>query len=257
MNEEEKISNQESFDQEIQEAAAPVVPTTLEQRKRDNLDAMRRKLEAAEEAKNAAEQRAAEIERRASQYRQESPQLENSSEPEDSIDVEDEDYVQAKYVKKSNKKVSSELKAIREELNQLRQDNTILRAEKTTDKLSDFNDVVSSSNLATLQRLYPDDYETVMANPNLKSKSVTAYNMMIKYGIAEPKTVLTKTEQIQAVERKIEENKLRPVSSSNARASASPLSSASRYDHEGRLRLTEADKDRILRDMRRKQGFAD
>ena len=226
-----------------------VQPTPLEKIKDENLIKMRMKLEAAEEAKLAADRRAEEAERRA-QYRIETTPVEAN---EESLDVEDEDYVQAKHVKKTSKKVTSELKAIREEMQQLRQDNILLRAEKATDKISDFNDVVSTDNLKTLQRLYPDDYETVMSNPNLKSKSVTAYNMILRYGIAEQKD--KEVAQLKVVDRKIDEIKSRPGSASNAKTSSSPLTSASRYDSDGRLNLTPTDIDRINRDMRRKMGY--
>jgi hypothetical protein len=239
----------ESVPEIIEEAVEVETTTPLAKIKDENLIRMRQKLEAAEEAKMASDKRAEEAERRA-QYRIETPA---SEQPEESIDVEDEDYVQAKHVKKGNKKVTSELKAIREEMQQLRQDNILLRAEKATDKISDFNDVVSTDNLKTLQRLYPDDYETVMSNPNLKSKSVTAYNMILRYGIAEQKD--KEMAQMKVVDRKIDEIRSRPGSASNARTSASPLTAASRYDSDGRLNLTPTDIDRINRDMRRKMGY--
>ncbi len=229
----------------------------VDRNKEDNLIRMRKKLEAAEEATREAQKRADEAERRRPYNNETQPEkLDSSMLHDDSIDIEDEDYVQAKYLKKNAKKVDTKLKSIEDRLEQLQQENAILRAEKATDKKAKFDEIVSPENLKTLARLYPDDYECLMSSNNLKSKSVTAYNMMIRYGIADdPEKESKKIEALKAIDNRIEDNKLRPGSSANAKVSASPLINASRYDSDGRLVMTDADRDRINRSMRQKMGY--
>lgn len=232
--------------QEVVEQQEEVKQDPTDQIKQDNLIRMRKKLEAAEDAVKEAERRAQEAERKSQNYDNQSPS--SSSPDDDDLSIEDDDYVQAKYVKSNSKKVNQSIQELRQEL-------AVLRAEKATEKMTDFNDVVSNDNLKILQSLYPDDYETMMSNPNLKSKSITAYNMMKNYGISEKKTEIKKAEGFKALDNKIEENKMRPGSMGNARVSKSPLVNASRYDADGRLVLTEADRDRINAEMRRKLGY--
>lgn len=242
---------------ENQANLAEVAPeATIEKVKQDNLIKMRLKLEAAEEAARISEQRALEAERRA-QYQEkgEVKDFDPNDLPEDPFDVEDDDYVQAKQVKKSTKAVNAKLRATEDRLAQMEQALYTLRAEKATDKIEDFNEVVSNDNLKILERLYPDEYETLMYNPNLKSKSITAYNMLTRYGIVDAKTSIKKEDNIRAVDKRIEDNKLKPGASSMAKSSSSPLTQTSRYDSDGRLVMTDADRDRINLRMKEKLGI--
>lgn len=241
---------------ENQVEVAEVTVDPVDQRKSDNLVQMRRKLEAAEEQIKESNRRAEEAERR-SIYKNEAQITHFDPEqlPDDPLDMEDEDFVQAKYVKNSTKKMNSRLQETTNEIKELKEAIAVLRAEKATDKMTDFDNVVSKDNLKILQSLYPDEYEVIMSSNNLKSKSVVAYNTMLKYGIAEAKGALKQVETLKAIDKRIDDNKSRPGSLAAARQSTSPLTNASRYDSDGRLTMTDADRDRINKDMRRKLGM--
>lgn len=189
-----------------------------------NLNSMRKKLEAEERARKAEEKARKELERKLEEL--ERQQVDQSSEPTYS---------------------NNDSKKLQELENKLAQ----LEAQSEIEKLKDFNDVVSDDNLATFARLYPEDYATLLANPNMKAKAKTAYNMIKNYGISSKGEVLKQAEKIAAAEKKIEANKSKPGTISAA-ASATPLSKFARYNEDGRLVLSEEDAARINADVRRK-----
>lgn len=182
----------------------------------NNLVNMRKKLEAEERARKELERKLAELERNKQTY-------EEPAQPQP-----------------DSKK-----------LYELEQKLAHMEAEREIEKLKDFNEVVSDENLATFARLYPEDYATLLANPNMKAKAKTAYNMIKNYGISQKTPVLKQAEAIAAVEKKIEANKAKPGTIS-ATPSATPLSKLGRYNEEGRLILTDQDAERINAEVRRK-----
>lgn len=203
---------------------------------------MRKKLEAEEAARIAAERRAAELEQRINQSTSSSqaPALPDEEE----LSVDNEDYVQAKHIKTSNKKIKTQLTATERKIAELEQKLSYFEAKVDTDTLKDFNQIVSEDNLKTLARLYPDDYQTMMSNPNLRSKSKTAYNMIKNYGIV--------AAEVKDAEQKIAANKQKPqlASLGNPQQPQTPLTRLNDYE---RRVLTEADRDRILAEVERKK----
>jgi hypothetical protein len=226
-------------------------PSSRDHIKKENLVAMRKKMEEAERRAEQAERRAYQIEQQHYQTKNAQPQPQSVDE-EDTLDPDD--YVAHKQLKKTAQKITTKLTESERKINDLEQKIAYFEAKNELDSIKDFNDVVTDENLKTFARLYPEDYDTVMSNPNLKAKSKTAYNMIKNYGIAEVNPLVKHTEQARALEKKIESNKARP-STASAASSASPLVNASRYDSDGRLVLTEADRDIITKDMRRKMGL--
>ncbi len=218
----------------------------LDQIKSDNLAAMRKRFDEAERRTAEAERRATEAEkwRNESQISKFDPQ----ELPDDPFDAEDDEYIQAKQYKSASKRTDEKLK-------KLEQTIAILQAEKATEKLADFNDIVTNDNLKVLSSLYPHDYKSLMSNPDFDSRSISAYNMMVRYGIADVKKEIKREEQIKAVEKKIQINTSRPASSAQAFVSSSPLSNASRYDADGRLNLSESDAIEINKRTRAKMGM--
>lgn len=221
-----------------------VQPDPAEQRKSDNLVAMRKKIEESERRAAAAEKR---LEEESKKWRTEPENFDPAVLPDDPFDIDDDEYIQAKHYKNAHKKTDEKLK-------RLEQTIAVLQAEKATEKLPDFDSVVTNENLNVFKSLYPHDYKSLMSNPDYDSRSVSAYNMMVRYGIADVKTDMRRDENIRAVEKKIQSNSSRPGSSAQAFSSTSPLANASKYDADGRLNLTEADAVRIQQDMRRKMG---
>lgn len=226
----------------------PVVPQPGERLAAENLVLMRKKIEAAENRAKQAEERAAaaELARKQQIY----PQPQQQSVDEDSEDPED--IVVNKKLKKTTARFNSELSQTKSDLNEMRQEVAYLKAQTTIASLSDFKEVVNDENLKTLASLYPEDYEGMMANPNPQSKIKHAYNMIKNYGILQATPIVKQTEQIKAADKKIEANKLKPGVAASAPVSNSPLTKFGRYNEDGRLILTDEDRDRINAETRRK-----
>jgi hypothetical protein len=242
------VENQVENAVELVEAPEEVVEAVVDQvdqRKNDNLVAMRKRMEDSERRATQAEKA---LEDR-NKWKSEDEVKEFTPEelPADPFDIDDDEYLQAKHYKVASKKTEEKLK-------RLEQTISMLQAEKATEKLPDFNSVVTNDNLKVFASLYPHDYKSLMSNPDFDSRSVSAYNMIIRYGIADVKTEMKNNETIRAVEKKILANSARPGSSAMGHSSASPLANASKYDADGRLNLTEEDAKRIQMDMRRKIG---
>ena len=228
----------------------PVVNENKERIARENFVAMRRRLEEEEALRKKAEQRALEAEERAAQR----SAHENTPQPD--IDEEflgdPDDVAYNKTVQKTFKKTASKISKTEQELQELKQRLEIFEAKSEIDALKDFNDVVSKDNIQTFARLYPDEYQTIMAAPNLRSRSKMAYNMIKNYGISETSPLLKQAEDVRMAEKKIELNKQKPTTS--AGISASPMKTLGKYDADGRLVLSDEDRDRINKEVMRKLG---
>lgn len=179
----------------------------------NNLVAMRKKLEAEEKARKDLENRLAQAERNASQYKQ--PVVED--------DDEDEN--------------AKKVRFLEERLNKM-------EVESVTTKLTNFSELVTDDNLATLQRLYPEDYDSIRFNPDVKARAKTAYNMIKNYGIA--------TTSAKSNNEKIEENKKKPTAASLG-APQTPATPLSRLDEYGRRRLSDEERDRVMKDVYKKR----
>lgn len=227
----EEVVVQES----VQENTAPQQDAHSSNSIENNLVALRKKLEAEESARKAAERRAQELEQR-NHTVSSAPQPQPAIDEED-IQIDNEDYVQAKHIKSSTKKLKSKLTATEQKLVELEQKLSYMQAQREVDSLPDFYKVVNDDNIKTFARLYPEDYESMMANPNLSSRSRTAYNMIKNYGIIQPLDTTAYQERMIA-------NQNKPKSSATV-ASHIPQTPLTKVgDYERRV-LTEADKDRI------------
>lgn len=228
----EEVVVQES----VQENTAPQQETHSSNSIENNLVALRKKLEVEESARKAAERRAQELEQR-------SQQIAHQSQPvpveEEDIQIDNEDYVQAKHIKSSTKKLKSKLTVTEQKLAELEQKFSYMQAQREVDALPDFYKVVNDDNIKTFARLYPEDYESMMANPNLSARSKTAYNMIKNYGIIQPVDTTAQQERMIA-------NQNKPKSSATVASQIpqTPLTKVGEYE---RRVLTDADKDRINR----------
>jgi len=223
----------EVVEEQVQEPVKPSIE--------NNLIAMRKKLEAEEEARRAAERRLQEIEQRYinSIQPQHATGVPDSSD--DDFGADPDDFLQVKQYKKTASKFSSKLSEADRKLKELNEKLARLEAESALSSLKDFDQVVTDDNMKTLARLYPDDYETMMSSSNLKAKSRTAYNMIKKYKIID--------DSIAESEARVAANKKKPSNPSNQGQTAqTPLSKLHDYD---RRVLTDADRDRILANLER------
>jgi DNA repair exonuclease SbcCD ATPase subunit len=218
----------------------PQIETSENRSKEEyNFAQMRKKIE-------EAERRAQEAERVAQSYQQSSPQLPQvPQEQDEDLNIDNEDYVQAKHVKTSTKRLNKRVSDADKKIEELYQKLSYFEAKVDTDSLKDFDSIVSNENLKTLATLYPDDYQTMMASPNLKAKSKTAYNMIKNYGIvSKPDT--------SKLDEKILANKAKPQSSSIT-SPQSPSTPLTRLEDYERRVLSEDDRSRILKDLERKK----
>ena len=210
---------------------------------------MRKKLEAEESARKIAEQRAQDLERVMQGYQQSQPVAQQAVEEVDDLGVDNEDYVQAKHVKTSNKKISKKISIAEQKLAEIEQRLSYMQAKVDTSSLKDFEEVVSDENLKTLAKLYPEEYETLRMNQNMSAKSKVAYNMIKNYGIMEG---VKSTNRLADVEDKINQNKQRPQAASNA-APQQPQTPLTRLGDYDRRIMTESDRDRIMAEVERKK----
>ncbi len=225
-------------EQEVQQE--PTVQTVPEVNEREakidrDFNALRRKAEEAER-KNQEYERY--IQEQNAKKAVEQPQ------EEDELNIDNEDYVQAKHIKTSTKNLKKELNTTKKELQDLRQTISFLEAKVDTDTLKDFDSTVNDETLRRLAEKYPADYKSMMLNPNLKERSRTAYNMIRNYGINGNDT--------SRIDRRIEENKLKPQLASLT-SPQQPTSTLGKFTDDGRRIMDEGERDRILRDLERKK----
>lgn len=203
--------------------------------RQENFAALRKKLEAEEEARRAAERRLQELERGVSKN-QSQPGVSHTDD--DDLGADPDDFLQVKQYKKTASKFSNKLSEADKRIQELNDKLAYVEAKSELASIKDFNDVVTKESMENLARLYPDDYETMMANPNLKAKSKTAYNMIKNYGLYDS--------SIKESESKILKNKSKPQSpgSTASQTAQTPLARLNDYD---RRVMTEEDRNRILK----------
>jgi len=203
-----------------------------------NFAALRKKIEAEEAARIAAERKLAEYERMLQQQQpQQAQQL--SLVPEEDEDLGDPDgYVEVKQVKRINKKNKSEIAELRKEMAEIREQNQRLQAQTTTSMLKNFNEVCSDDNIATLARLYPEEYNTMMMNPSYASRAKIAYNMISNYGIVDTK--------VKESDERIAKNRSKPGAAALGAPQTPQTPLTKLNDYERRV-MTEERRAQILR----------
>lgn len=237
------------------EAAAPEVQEIdpAQEKIQNNLAAMRRKLEEAQQREREALARAQELERR---YPAQQPQKQEQIPTEDEEFGDPEEYVQASRLQKTTKKLTSKMSESQKKMQELEERLSRYEAERELDRISDWKAVVTEENVKTFAQLYPDDYATVSMNPNLKGKAKTLYNMIKNYGIASAAPVLKQTQNVRSAESRIESNLKKPQAAVSMAATPSPLKNLARYNEEGRLVMSEEDAARINAEtMRKIRGY--
>ena len=233
----------------VVEAEAPVQEQhPKEDRAAHHLYNMRKKLEAEADAREKAERRAADLERIIQEKQFIASALPHQEE--EDISIDNEEYVQAKHVKTSNSKLRRQLEEQNKKLESMAKMMSYLEAKSDTATLKDFDDVVSTDNMKMLATLYPDDYESVMANPNLRARSRTAYNMIKNYNInSEPEQQISR--KSHQIDDRIAANKSRPQAASVA-APKAPPTPLSEFGDERRI-MSESDYARVRAEMHRKK----
>lgn len=160
-------------------------------------------------------------------------------EPEEHFEFDDENLVEGKHVKKLVSKLNKELKETKKQLAEFSEKATLTTAEMRLNNLDRFKDIVNEDNLRKLAQLHPEDYASIMANPDIYGRGKTAYNMIKAYGI----------EQKHAdVDKKIDENIQKPKSAASVgpQKPNTPLARVGEYD---RRVMSEDRRLQILQDL--------
>lgn len=191
------------------------------------------------ERAEAAEHRAAELERMIQMNMSQQHNTKIQVEDEDDFDLSDDTYIEGKHLKKYVKSLKKELKDTKKQFEQYNQQSELTNAEiRLKSQFNDFENVVNEENLERLKYEKPSLYRTIMANNNVYDRGYAAYELIKHSGIVD--------NRYEAVDKRIEDNKAKPRSASNAapQQANSPLANVGDYD---RRVLTEERKKEILR----------
>ncbi len=177
------------------------------------------------ERADAAERRNRELESMIQQNMNQQKANKMQIDDSDDFDMSDDTYVEGKHLKKYVKTLKQELKNQRQQFEEFNQKNSVAQAEmRLKSQFNDFDSVVSRENLEKLSMKKPELYRSIISNPDLYDKGHAAYEMIKNSGIL--------TNQYEDIDRRVEENKLKPRSASNAapQSGDTPLSRAGDYD---------------------------
>jgi hypothetical protein len=236
--------------QSMPEATPVEQPTAQEQsvpkketQKELNLRILRERAEAERQARLVAEQKLQELEKQL-QYQQPKPSSHQDVPQEsdnDDVDFsfEDDSYIEGKHLKKYVSSLKKEIKQTKKQLEEYNKQTALTLAEqRLKSQYNDFEVVVTQDNLKNLAALYPDDYASMMSNPDIVARGKTAYNMINRYGISDT--------QYDKEAKRLEENKLKPRSVATAapQSGETPLSRVGDYD---RRVLSEERKENLRR----------
>lgn len=157
----------------------------------------------------------------------------------DDFDISDDTYVEGKHLKKYLKNLKQENKKTKQQFEEYIQQSSLNNAEmRLKSQFSDFESVVNATTLEKLQQQKPALYRMILANPDVYDKGYTAYELIKNSGIVDNKYA--------DIDRRVEDNKSKPRSSSNAspQTGDTPLARVGDFD---RRTLTDARRDEILR----------
>lgn len=236
MNENEILEPQEAIQAKEQPQEAQELSV-----KEANFISMRRKLRDEEDARLHAERRAFELEQRLNSFQQ---PLQKPPEDED-IALADDDYVQAKQVKHTQKKFNSKFSDTEKKIAALEEKLAYMEAKSTTDSLKDFEEVVTTENMKLLSKLYPDDYEAISDAKRLSVRSKLAYNMIKLRGIYNEGGAQVNTQDLND---RYEANKKKPQSAAmtSPKAAQTPLT---RIDDYGRRIMSDDEAAAIMKNL--------
>jgi hypothetical protein len=197
----------------------------------------------------AAEKKAKELEKRIQEREQYSPP--EYSEPrqpsiapqvDEELSIGDEELIEGKHLKRY---IGNVTKKYDRELQQIKAQTNIDTAERTLrSRYPDADVVLSEDNVNNFKTLYPEEYSSVISNPDVYARMKSAYTNIVNFGIADRK------QPNRDVDRRMEDNKLKPraAAASPSTAGDTPLSRVG--DFERRV-LTEDMKERIRQNLAR------
>lgn len=160
---------------------------------------------------------------------------------EDDFDISDDTYIEGKHLKKYIKTLKKDLKETKEKVSKYNQEMAVSNAEwKLKSQFSDFDQVVSSSNLEKLKLDKPALFRSIMSTPDIYDQGYAAYEMIKSAGYA--------SNNYEEQNRRIEDNKSKPRSSATTAAQTAETPMARIGDYDRRI-LTEDRKRQLLKQV--------
>jgi hypothetical protein len=195
------------------------------------------------ERAEAAEKRSLELERmvQMNMSQQNNSNKMQLSEDDDYFDVSDDTYIEGKHLKKYVKNLKQELKNTKKQFEEYNQQHALTQAEmRLKNQFNDFDSIVTKENLEKLAAQKPALYRTILASPDVYDKGYAAYELIKHSGIV--------SDQYHELDKKVEENKMKPRSAANAapQSGDTPLTRIGDYD---RRILSEERKDQLRRQV--------
>ena len=197
------------------------------------------------ERAESAERRSLELERMVqmnmSQQSQNNNKMQMVDSDDDDFDMGDDSYIEGKHLKKYVKSLKQDNKRTRQEFEEYKNLMALNNADiKLRYQFNDFDEVVNKENIAKLQQQKPVLYRTILANTDIYDKGYAAYELIKNSGIL--------TDHYQQLDKKVEENRVKPRSAANAapQSGDTPLARVGDYD---RRVLTEERKDQLRRQV--------
>jgi hypothetical protein len=236
---EQKIETQVS-----PENVAPEQKDPRQEQTENNIRIMRERWEQEKKRSELAEKRARDLEEQLAGRRSEEPRNQPAAEQEE--DIPDDEIIDGKTHKKQLQRIKQELK---QELQQMRAQTEFESAERSLrDKYTDFGSIVNEDTLKTFQAVYPEEYISMLSNPNPYARMKTAYTFISNLGIVERK-------QPAYDQGKNTRNPAPRAAASSSMVSSGPTTPLANFpgiEMEGRVVLTKQQMDEIDRDTQEK-----
>lgn len=171
-------------------------------------------------------------------------QRQQAAPQEESIQIDDDALIEGKQLKRYMNQVQQKYD---KQLQQIQaQTQTQGAISQLSYEFKDFLNIASPENLKNLESIYPDDYRTVMSNPDTISAGRTLYRMIKNYGISDLNAVQNKHNTYEDADRRIQNNLAKPRTAARVGSmqDSTPLGRLNDYSS-GRRILTESDKQKV------------
>lgn len=182
------VQPQENEQNEVQ---SQISQSSEQESNKESFD-LKTNFERLRQTKEQLEKENRELKRR---YEESQPSQKQAQQEEDDFDIDDDEFVEGKHVKKLLQRV--------ENMFQKKEAETI--PDRLKMKYNDFDQVVTPDNVERLKTSEPELYETIISGKNLYNKGVAAYKALKSMGIYKEDTYKETKEQVQ-------KNQSKPVS---------------------------------------------
>lgn len=211
--------------QEVQpeEVNQEVTESVTEQQTKQVEDHQAKNFRALQESKSKAERERDEAVRYVLELEQKyKPQVQQTQPEDEDIGLRDDELAEGKHLSKFGRKI----KRLEEELNQYKKQTTEQTAEmKLKSQYPDFDKVVNSDTIRSLQEQEPELYDTIKSSNDLYKQAVAAYKLIKKNGIYQEPDMYDHDKQLA----QRNSNKPKPSTTLSPQQGDSPLSRANAF----------------------------